>query len=612
MKIHPIATARLLIALGLLAGLAACQRKPADVAVRPEHEMNPPVATDLSVQRLDAGQVLFTARIPKGELPQNVLAVQLSTDKVVLRDDGREGDEKADDRVFSVVLKQDANIFADEIQKNLGERPQTLVRFVNRSAQPFRSMPFDFAGFRAGKRIPLDLTPIGLAPDPNLRPRSLMITDLGVVQDPTRTFNPCTGAGNPDGAWTFGKLMKGLANTTDNATAVDFIKKWLETWKTTVSVNGESVPARSQIQTILDTWQSLSGPGTLKLERCPFRLLAVVNRLDLRGNSGYGFSNAGEGRFVFCAVGAGCNARQFTVIFEYGIPKRSCPEVVAFAKQWHDLGTQTPGTSTYNTALQAITDQFAVANAAPAKPNGSALNQLRTNELALGLFPWELREFNVDGTSHQLQLTTVKQEPAKKHNRVLNPAPTPADIQRLVNFINTNEANVINNRYEVPPTAPAPDGGAFLGGKSHTENPTSYHWNGNPIAGAGFINNDAARHVFSLNTCSGCHGGEAKTGAFTHVQPRPFGTAAGLSGFLTGLGSDDNAADGPDADPDGLFFVSDPANRPAGTPALRGFNDLKRRADDLEVLVNRVCKSRLGPIDELAHVLRFKPVRMTH
>ena len=47
----------------------------------------------------------------------------------------------------------------------------------------------------------------------------------------------------------------------------------------------------------------------------------------------------------------------------------------------------------------------------------------------------------------------------------------------------------------------------------------------------------------------------------------------------------------------------------SGTPTIRGFNDLDRRAQDLEALVNRSCLRRLPGLIE---ALRFRPIRMVH
>ena len=39
-----------------------------------------------------------------------------------------------------------------------------------------------------------------------------MIRDPAVVTDPTRTWDPCTNAGNANGVWTFNHLMTQMAN----------------------------------------------------------------------------------------------------------------------------------------------------------------------------------------------------------------------------------------------------------------------------------------------------------------------------------------------------------------------------------------------------------------
>ena len=152
-----------------------------------------------------------------------------------------------------------------------------------------------------------------------------------------------------------------------------------------------------------------------------------------------------------------------------------------------------------------------------------------------------------------------------------------------------NAANIINNKYTVPATQ---SGKSFLGGAAETNTP-SHFWDGTAASGPGFITSDDARASFSVNTCSGCHGGETQT-FFTQVHPVPFGTEAGLSTFLSGL----NTAG-----------VPDPAGRPAGGPVkVRHFADLQRRALDLEQLASTPCRGIFG----LREVLTFDPLRMEH
>ena len=86
----------------------------------------------------------------------------------------------------------------------------------------------------------------------------------------------------------------------------------------------------------------------------------------------------------------------------------------------------------------------------------------------------------------------------------------------------------------------------------------SFTWN------AAGINNNDARHKLALNTCSGCHLSETGAG-FLHVGNRSLGSPSVLSGFLTGTS------------------ILDPVD--FTTP--RKFNDLKRRARDLSILLTR-------------------------
>ncbi len=277
-----------------------------------------------------------------------------------------------------------------------------------------------------------------------------------------------------------------------------------------------------------------------------------------------GGGNAGEARFVFAAVNpsASCSPMQFTVIFEYGINKSSCGQLHAWAQAWHNLATQPLGSPAYNVLLQSITDQFSSAGANPSKPNGSALNQLRTNEIAFG-GPWELREFHVVAPG-QLQQVVVKQTADSSVNN------TPV----VRDYINANEASLVAGTNIVPLKFPGTT--HFLGGSSIDQ---LDFWNG-PAT----INNNDARQQFSLTACNACHGGETRT-TFKQIAPRSPGTPAQLAAFLTGE------------------TIPDPA-----VPATqRTYNDLLRRQADLDSLVNSGCLS-LGFLKGLT----FKPLVMTH
>jgi hypothetical protein len=363
--------------------------------------------------------------------------------------------------------------------------------------------------------------------------RELLIRHLSVVDDPVRTaFN---APGDPrNGVWTFGKLMEDMAPTPE--AAPEFVEQMLSTWLSDQTVNGLVIPDRQALQgLVLDSWPRTED-GKLDLTQAPLNLLAIVNRMDLRDLSA---GRAGEGRFVFGVLDPNGFPTQFTVIFEYNLPASTEQDVLNWANAWHALGSLPFPSEQYNAALEAITTQFAGRGAAPSSPNGSALSQLRTNEIALDA-PWELREFKISATTGLLTPDTVKLTPDLSFD----------GTQTLADFVNQNEATILQEKHVVPETF---GGGPFLGAAS-LNNLTAWAAPG--------INNNEARHRFSLNTCNGCHG-FAETGTqFLHVFPRFPGQQADLSGFMTGI------------------TMPDPVS---GEP--RTFNDLGRRKVDLQSLV---------------------------
>ncbi|MEW6353698.1 MAG: choice-of-anchor X domain-containing protein [Pseudomonadota bacterium] len=555
---------------------------------------SPPVAEKVFVKRLkkptEQGNAQVSVRFKKDQrlktalrasdnLEKRTLSIQLEETKLLLNDNGRAGDEKANDGVFSAITHFDFEEFAaqQKARAQLARKVRSVPVFAGRQFVGKRKLEvIDPRVIRAGARIDLSkLLGIAAAVAPE---KELMITATSVVEDPTRTFDVCTRAGTPMGQWTFGHLMEAMANQADTGIDPrDFTREWLAKWEADQAVNGFTVPKRLSIQNrVINPWP-LDGAGKLDLSEAPMRLLAIVNRVDLRENLIYGGGSAGEARFVFGVIdrsGGGCNQMPFTVIFEYGINKANCPEVKAWAQQWHDLGSMPQGTpaeiAAFNAALQAITDQFTEAGADPSKtPNKSALNQLRTNEIALAA-PWELREFvirtdsadtaHLDGATAigHLAQATVKQTPST------GDAGTPfpgflIDSPEVRDYVNANAADILLDKHVVPLEFPA--GTPFLGGSSLNQ---IDFWRA-----AGIADNEA-RHHFSFNTCDACHGRETQTG-FLHIGTRNAGAAATLSGFLTGID------------------VVDPVD----AATTRHFDDLERRAADLESLVNSSCLFRL-------------------
>ncbi len=579
-------------------------------------------ATPLEKQT-KAGNALLLVRFAGDTKVAATVKTVIDDRDVLLRDDGLEGDEIAGDGTHSAIIFLDFNQLADNQDRvsQLNADPQSSpaaptqpadttgiqsARNANEAASQSNVsaaatadttakneslassdavlMPafddsrdrrgtqafpkIDFRNLRPGQRVPINRIGTYRGVDPA---RSLVITDIKVVEDPTRTFNPCTSKGTPMGAWTFGYLMQQMANqprTLINPST--FVRQWLNKWMADqTTANGWTAAKRQQIkQLVIDPWEAASGgPGQpLNLAKAPFRLLAIVNRVDLRGNSVYGGGSAGEGRFVFGVMDmrrtggtdpytgqpqTGCSPTQFTVIIEYGIDRTGCA-IRDWGKQWYNLRNFVLGSSAYNAALQNITDQFTKANAAPSKPNGSALNQLRTNEIAIANAPpdndWQMREFRLPRGDGHLFEANAKQTP---HETLRN-----TDL--TAQYVNANTPAILAGTYVVPDF--------WLGQKFLTnasDVPFGVFWNDGPTIP---IANRQARHLFSLNTCSACHSGETNT-VFTHIKPASFGTPAGLSGFMTGISVPDPADPGP----------------------TRTFNEFQRRAFDLDVLVNSPC-----------------------
>ncbi len=559
---------------------------------------------------------------------------------IVFKDDGKGYDEKAGDGLYTAKIDADVQGFknqAIQIVRQMKESGYKPYRYINRELvyDPNAVGTFDATSFDANKAVSIAGITNGLALTPQGQTATMdkighncvFITNPGVVEDTARTWNFCTQTGNVNGAWAFGTIMRQLASKSPDQIATDaqlsdFVKNWLNTWLTTQIVNGDTVQARTLMNSqILTPWlnksRSAGNPqGQLDMRFAPFKLTAIANRFDLR--AGQKFTNptelCGEGRLLFCAISNNCTAAlNMTVIFEYAIYKpNTCDSLKSWAQQWFSLKDSILGSSGYNRALQKITDQFTLCGTNPNAPNQSSLAQLRTNEITLSPQPkvWELKEFHLDSASGNLIQATVGQTPADRYDsEVIN-----NDVQRMAAFVNQNAGAIIKTQYAVPAQW---QGFGFLGAASHiTQTPTGnpvpplkpFHWDGTDSTNKKtFIKSDNARSNFSLETCNGCHAGETQT-SFTHVDPVFFGTEATLSGFLTGKAGKGGAIDSDGDSTNGLMSVKDPALRPSKlSPTIRTFNEINRRAQDLKTFVNTTCGSVLG----ISAQLMFQPVNMT-
>lgn len=475
----------------------------------------------------------------------------------------------------------------------------------------------------------------------------LLVRDVSVVDhdgtsnpnDPPRTVDPCKSSNLNDGNrhWTFGYLMTQMAARSFNRarnrayTASELATDWLQKWANASDVwtspapgsvpfnpsskLGEQVqpdlgigPAEKTVAAMtLNRWRMASClqaagrpveepnadfycPGSklattaLAMNKAPFRLLAIVNRPDLRSPRLFGEGNAGELRFVFeildpthkqrvydpaqnlwvpgdgscqgmdttMAGGGSNNAEIQLLILEYAANK-SDPK--AYERSWEALNTKVLGSTDYVNALQAITDGIVNAGAAPNNANQSALIRIRTNT-SVDDENWTLREFMI-ATDSTLVPVEVKQTPFDSINATKD----------LSAWSFRNESAIIAGT-DLLPTRFPPDPtytyttSRFRGTKSNNQTGSTF-WSGPGLDGL-------LRHKLSLATCNGCHSAETGNGFF-HVRPRLYKQTSAISGFLSGV------------DPNGQpFQVADPVSG-----EIRSFAELRSRQTSMWNLIYR-------------------------
>ncbi len=315
------------------------------------------------------------------------------------------------------------------------------------------------------------------------------------------------------------------------------------------------------------------------LEAAPFKLTAIVNRQDLRSNHAYlstGAFNAGETRFVFTLINPTTGApplhgnsssagsggsipfldwEGMNVILEYGNIEKTACEVRQRARDWAALSAydldDAADIINYNAALQQLTNTVTLRNAAPSKPNGSAINQVRTNEKLFDpvnggsnnwVEPfWELRQYEVDNDGFLTNAPTTN-VPFEDDNFAPNGfkfrSSSYSDFSNNIlswiygfyPFTSSNTMRVKHGNHNIPndllqPTARLQDEIMHYFGLDFWEVGQYYANN--------FVNHNQQqmeddkkiRKQLSLNTCMGCHAAETKT-PFTMIRPLAYGEEA--------------------------------------------------------------------------------------
>jgi hypothetical protein len=256
-------------------------RKPSDFAVPDaanpkltDFRSTPPVVEDISLKRLSAGKSLLMATLAPDKRFGREITLHPDGRSVVLRDDGRLGDERAGDRVFSGVVPMNFDAVAAQQEHALaaiGSRP--IPSFAGREI--VKTERLDPSKFVRRPNGILHLIPVnGGSVEEE---KSLVVTDVSVVEDPTRTTNPCPPASpptppGPSKKWSFGYLMEQMANQSSTGiNPSDFTLRWLKRWMNTQSVNGFDVSARTAMQNVIDRWPKLSDGRLGSSPRAPVR-----------------------------------------------------------------------------------------------------------------------------------------------------------------------------------------------------------------------------------------------------------------------------------------------------------------------------------------------------
>lgn len=367
--------------------------------------------------------------------------------------------------------------------------------------------------------------------DVDLIEKSLMILDPSVVDSSEAASQLDSSSATGLGAWSFGHLVAEIAGSQDPA---DFAERFMNQLAKRQVVNGfVSEPTLNVVQGTNDAQQALDRwcrrpDGKLDFGRAPFRLLAIVNRPDLR----QGANELGELRFIFsllqtdeqcvsnpAALPQVQGGTGIAIIFEFAHPTASCKAQQLRAQAWAQLA-QSPFGDGYNSALRSLTE-FVVKARDLTRPNGSQLNQVRVNT---GASPsqWTFRELHLGGRTPNLATS-------------LNPLllVSPAAVPDFSTFNNSPELAQYVSEHQTDIAAgtlmlqPVPD--VFLGKNFGAATSDIL---------AQWRVGDVAQGAFSFMTCGGCHAHQAFGPHVGLVPPPPalvgraLGEPARVSGFL--------------------------------------------------------------------------------
>jgi hypothetical protein len=598
-------------------------------------EQQPPIPNKFILQKIanptsNGNNVIFKIDYePELGLPIKIDYFSNNNIAFTMKDDGIFPDAIANDYRYCVAIKIDLIDFKNKIieRENKIIADGGSLHFYGHSGtfnSSSKLIKFNFSAFESMCDVPVyaPILDVTFCESEIKKQNSLFITDLAVVEDPARTNNVFANTGNPVGAWTFGRLMASINNNnTIGHQTKDFLREWVKTFTIDQTIISNNNPANSfGLTKRLDVFFHLIGPWVkkahpnptslppfldvdfvhvspdwianwetywnqctnLKIQNsAPFKLMAIVNRIDERGNASFNsdITNAGETRFIFTLIDPTTGKPAFhhniqasygntgdavdwigmNVILEYSNPMTNNCDLKAFARQWYDLSSFTLGSADYNDHLQAITDQITKPNLGgydENRINGSCISQIRTNEKIFDLLipgqnqgafawepaDWELRQFELQGNGflgNAYVTNTIEDKNnfslgnSYNGNTNLNINNSSVGVGSWVYGPTGNSINrlrVQNGNYNLPEELL--DGSARMYREMTHFYDLSFDAYPNALTNtfdpnANMPNQLAKniRHQLSLNTCQGCHNGETKTN-FTMMMPRGYGQAA--------------------------------------------------------------------------------------
>lgn len=333
--------------------------------------------------------------------------------------------------------------------------------------------------------------------------KELLIVDDQVVRDKRSEAM---------GPWTAGYLFDQLLPPTATVKQKsDLVKSLFTKWNSDQKLpNGQVSAKRDSAEfIILCPWINVSFDnkdckGDLDLSKAPFRLLGIVNRIDIGSHT---VDGKGEARFVYALLDSHTveqntvgSARQFTLIFEYDITPAPFDRK-RWAQTWHHLGqlkcTTADDCEEFREYLTKLTKSFTDYQEGNAKlPHNTYLSQVRSSELQL-MDPWQWREFVLkkpEGGPLGFAQTYTFQTPHNDMN----------GNEELGAWIDENRELIKKGTYVLPEK--------FRGGESNNMGGRT-QWRFPEL-------DEPIRRAFAKNTCNGCHMSEEEPiSRFYHIAP---------------------------------------------------------------------------------------------